>query len=74
MWDGEGYIPALEELESAVPVARSVDDWLPPENGVSEELYGWVILGKKEWKPCMRSPPMDGFSNTQLLRMIWRRS
>jgi len=23
---------------------------------VSEDLYGWVILSKKEWKPCMRSP------------------
>ena len=23
---------------------------------MSEDLYGWVILSKKEWKPCMRSP------------------
>ena len=51
----EGYIPTPEELQIAEPLPHVVDGWVPPEHGVSEEEYGWVLLNRDTWKPCMKA-------------------
>ncbi len=51
----EGYIPTPEELEAAEPLPQAVEYWEPEEHGLKDEDWGWVLLAKNEWKPCMKN-------------------
>ena len=53
-FDGRCYSPAPGEVESA-ELLPAMLSWSDPREVLSEEEFGWVLVGRNEWRPRGRS-------------------